>query len=278
LFLVLVSVMMMRADHDHVRRNAIEQSEGAAVVLTLVILAAAVSIFAIVAELASAKAPGAHLEIQHVLFALVTVTGAWLLLPTLFAMNYASLFYQSDRGTGLLFPSLDKTFKPDYADFMYFSFTIAVASQTADVDITTRSMRRLVLLHSVLSFVFNTTILAFTINIAASLFWSVCGSRENRSTQKLRLASHVGDDAVFDAQQIVHQPTYGARIQHMLSIEHARRQRLGRIACHHRNNRLRDDRAMIEERRHEVHRRPCQLAPRFDRTAMRMQPGECREQ
>jgi uncharacterized membrane protein len=170
LFLVLVSVMMMRADHDHVRRNAIEQSEGAAVVLTLVVLAAAVSIFAIVAELASAKAPGAHLEIQHVLFALVTVTGAWLLLPTLFAMNYASLFYQSDRGTGLLFPSLDKTFKPDYADFMYFSFTIAVASQTADVDITTRSMRRLVLLHSVLSFVFNTTILAFTINIAASLF------------------------------------------------------------------------------------------------------------
>jgi uncharacterized membrane protein len=138
--------------------------------LTLVIVAAAVSIVAIVVELAAAKVPGSHLQIQHVLFALFTVTGSWLLLPTLFAMNYASLYYLTEHGVGLLFPSLDKTFKPDYADFLYFSFTIAVASQTADVAISTRPMRRLVLLQAVLSFVFNTTILAFTINIAASLF------------------------------------------------------------------------------------------------------------
>ena len=68
------------------------------------------------------------------------------------------------------FPEPDEGFRPDYADFLYFSFTIAVASQTADVSITNRPMRRLVLLQSVLSFAFNTTILAFTINIAASLF------------------------------------------------------------------------------------------------------------
>jgi uncharacterized membrane protein len=170
LFLVLIVVMMLRADHEKLRRNSIEQSEGAAVVLALVIVAAVASVVAIIVELSGAKQPGGHHEWSHVLFALVTVAGAWLLLPTLFAMNYASLYYGSEHGSGLQFPSKDLTFKPDYADFLYFSFTIAVASQTADVSISTRPMRRLVLLQAVLSFVFNTTILAFTINIAASLF------------------------------------------------------------------------------------------------------------
>jgi uncharacterized membrane protein len=162
---------MMRADHEKLRRNSMEQSEGAAVVLALVIVAAVASIVAIIVELSGAKQADGHHAWSHVLFALVTVAGAWLLLPTLFAMNYASLYYVSgEHGSGLQFPSKDVTFKPDYADFLYFSFTIAVASQTADVSISTRTMRRLVLLQAVLSFVFNTTILAFTINIAASLF------------------------------------------------------------------------------------------------------------
>ena len=170
LFLVMIGVMMLRADHDRLRRSAIAQAEGAMAVLTLVIVAAVVSIVAIVIELAAAKGPDAHHALPHVLFALATVTGSWLLLPTLFSLNYASLYYRTTRGGGLKFPEPDETFKPDYADFLYFSFTIAVACQTADVTITNRPMRRLVLLQSVLSFVFNTTILAFTINIAASLF------------------------------------------------------------------------------------------------------------
>lgn len=78
--------------------------------------------------------------------------------------------YRSAHGRGLKFPKPDETLKPDYADFLYFLFTIAVASQTADASITDRPMRRLVLLQSVLSFVFDTTILAFMIKIAAGLF------------------------------------------------------------------------------------------------------------
>ena len=169
LFLLLIGTMMLRADHERLRRAAIAQAEGAAVVLALVILAATASIVAIVIELAAAK-QGAHHAWPHVLFALATVAGSWLLLPTLFALNYASLYYRGAHGAGLKFPEPDESFRPDYADFLYFSFTIAVASQTADVSITSRAMRRLVLLQSVLSFVFNTAILAFTINIAASLF------------------------------------------------------------------------------------------------------------
>jgi uncharacterized membrane protein len=169
LFLVMIGWMMLQADHEHLRRNAIAQAEGAAIVLALVIVAAVFSIVAIVVELSAAK-QGAHHAVPHILFALTTVAGSWLLLPTLFALNYASLYYRTQHGSGLQFPDPDKTFRPDYADFLYFSFTIAVASQTADVTISTRPMRRLVLLQAILSFVFNTTILALTINIAASLF------------------------------------------------------------------------------------------------------------
>ena len=170
LFLVLVASLMLHADHEHLRRSAIAQAEGAGAVLAIVIVAAAVSIVAIIIELAAAKGPGAHHAWPHVLFALATVAGSWLLLPTLFAMNYASLYYRSPHGSGLNFPDTDEGFRPDYADFLYFSFTIAVASQTADVAISNRPMRRLVLLQSVLSFVFNTTVLALTVNIAAGLF------------------------------------------------------------------------------------------------------------
>ena len=68
----------------------------------------------------------------------------------------------------LRFP--DEQLEPDYWDFLYFSFTIAVASQTADVSIRSRAMRRAVLGQSLLSFFFNTSILALSINIAAGLF------------------------------------------------------------------------------------------------------------
>ena len=111
-----------------------------------------------------------------------TVLGAWVLVPTMFTLTYASLFYQAGSahpahtgglasdGRGLAFPGEGQGFKPDYFDFLYFAFTIAVASQTADVAVTSQRMRRLVLLQSLLSFGFNTAILAFTINLAASMF------------------------------------------------------------------------------------------------------------
>jgi uncharacterized membrane protein len=169
LYLVLIVWMMLHADHARLRRVATAQAEGAMTVLGVVSLAAIVSLGATVFELSAAKTEGARYAMAHLLFALSTVAGSWLLVPTLFALNYASLYYQGAPGQGLQFPSELPDFKPDYADFLYFSFTIAVASQTADVAVSTRSMRRLVLLQSVLSFLFNTTVLAFTINLAAGL-------------------------------------------------------------------------------------------------------------
>lgn len=170
LYLVLIGVMMLRSDHARLRQIALTEDEDAATVLGVVVIAAIASMIGIVVELAVAKTPGAHHALPHILFALTTVIGAWLLVPTLFTLTYAGVYYRTPHGAGLAFPRADADFRPDYADFLYFSFTIAVACQTADVSVTSQSMRRMVLMHSLLSFAFNTAILAFTINIAASMF------------------------------------------------------------------------------------------------------------
>jgi uncharacterized membrane protein len=171
LYLILVAWMMTRATPARVKQVAMAQAEGALAVLVIVTVAATVSLGAVVYELALAHAaPGSVQAWPRLLYVLATVVGSWLLVPTLFALNYASLFYRKHEGVGLQFPDTEKDFKPDYGDFLYFSFTIAVASQTSDVIVSTRAMRRLVLLHALVSFVFNTSILAFSINIAASLF------------------------------------------------------------------------------------------------------------
>ncbi len=171
MYLAWTGWTMMHSDQAHLKRVAIAQAEGATTVLVVVALGALASFGAIFMELATAKTGGPREALPHVLFTLSTVVGSWLLVPTLFSLNYASLYHVSaGDDNGLNFPDQATDFEPDYSDFLYFSFTIAVASQTADVAISTRPMRRLVLLQSVLSFVFNTTILAFTVNIAASLF------------------------------------------------------------------------------------------------------------
>jgi uncharacterized membrane protein len=169
-YLISISLMMWRADKGHLQRVAVLQAEGAIAVLSVVTLGAIASFAAVVIELASARSAGSRPALSHLLLVATTVAGSWLLLPTLFGLNYASLYYGKAPGKGLRFPSDEKAFEPDYADFLYFSFTIAVASQTSDVCVCTRDMRRLTLMHAVLSFVFNTTLLAFSINIAAGLF------------------------------------------------------------------------------------------------------------
>ena len=170
LYLALAAWVMLRADASRVRRVAKAQAEGAGTVLVMVVVAALVSLAGTVLELSAAKQLGAPAALPHVALALSTVVGSWLLLPTVFALHYASLYFRVPPGSGLRFPDGAKDFRPDFSDFLYFAFTIAVASQTADVTVSTRTLRRWVLLQSVLSFVFNTAILAFTINVAASLF------------------------------------------------------------------------------------------------------------
>lgn len=168
-YLAWVVVTMIQVDRERLQRFAVAQAESASLVLVIVVLAAAVSFGAVFVELSAAKGAGARIAWPHVVFALVTVAGSWLLVPTLFTLSYASLFYGREPGRGLDFPGNPPDFEPDYTEFLYFSFTIAVASQTADVCVVSHQMKKLVLSHAVLSFAFNTTILAFFINVGASL-------------------------------------------------------------------------------------------------------------
>ena len=105
---------------------------------------------------------------EKVVGAVLTILISWVFLHTLFTIHYAHHFYGgADEESGLKFP--DGIDEPGYWDFLYFSFTIGVAAQTADVAVSSTSMRKLTLLHAVLSFLFNTTILALAINVGASL-------------------------------------------------------------------------------------------------------------
>jgi uncharacterized membrane protein len=169
-YLLLMGWMMLRADHDKLHRVALAQAEDAATVLIVVVAAAVASLVGMVLELTAAKVPGQAHEWRHVLFALMTVLGGWLLLPTLFTLTYASVYHRPGQAPGLKFPDAERGFRPGYIDFLYFAFTIAVASQTADIAVTNPTLRRLVLLQALLSFGFNTAVLALTINIAASMF------------------------------------------------------------------------------------------------------------
>ncbi len=170
LYLLLVGAMMLRADHADLKRTAAAQAEGARTVLAVAVLSALMSLLGIVLQLSAAKHPGAPHTLTHLMFALATVAGAWLLLPTLFALTYASAWYGPATPRGLRFPDADLAFQPHYADFMYFAVTISAGSQTSDVAVVSTAMRRLVLAHSLTSFAFNTAVLAFTVNVAAGLF------------------------------------------------------------------------------------------------------------
>ena len=124
--------------------------------------------------------------ILHIALALLTIFTSWLLIHIMFALHYAHLYYYGDRQSypeGLAGRNPPQTAaatetsplefpgskSPDYLDFVYFSLGIGMTSQVADVQITSDLLRRLALIHQVLSFFFNTLILALAINIMASL-------------------------------------------------------------------------------------------------------------
>jgi len=167
-YLVLMGWLMLRASHARVRKIAEQEDENAALIMSVLLLGAVLSLAAITIELATLKELPAVLRAGRYLFTGSTVLGAWFLVGTVFTFHYAHLFYRAAPGPlPLLFP--DNEANPDYWDFLYFSFTIAVAAQTSDVSVQTRAMRKVVLAQSVLSFLFNVAIIGLSINIAASL-------------------------------------------------------------------------------------------------------------
>jgi uncharacterized membrane protein len=164
LYLVLVYAMILRSGHAHVRRNAVLQDDGRFLILLVTGLGAFASIAAIVFELGATQRSG-----QQLALATLTIALSWATVHTTFALHYAHDYYRGPKPGGLQFPSGDQHDHADYWDFVYFSFVIGMTAQVSDVGITDKTIRRTATAHGIVSFVFNTALLALMVNIAASV-------------------------------------------------------------------------------------------------------------
>lgn len=167
LYLALALHMMARSDVGLIRRRAATQDEGQFAILVLTVAAALASLAAIFVELGGAGRTTEARELTPALLAILTIALSWAFVHTIFALHYAHEFYDETDGGGLAFPGGDSP-EPDYWDFVYFSLVIGMTSQVSDVGVTNQQIRRTVAAHGVVSFVFNTALLALTINLAAS--------------------------------------------------------------------------------------------------------------
>ena len=169
LYLVLIHNVIWRCDVARLRRRAKEQDEGGFAILLLSMAATLASLVAIVFELGGSKQAGHDHMVIHVLLAMATLLLSWAFMQTIFSLHYAHEYYGEGRDKklgGLHFPGENE---PDYRDFLYFSLVIGMTSQVSDVAITSRSIRRVAALHGVLSFFFNTALLALTVNMISNL-------------------------------------------------------------------------------------------------------------
>ncbi|MTD29357.1 DUF1345 domain-containing protein [Erwinia sorbitola] len=168
-YLFFLWFRMLRTAAKDIPHIARTQDESATLVLSLVTIGCLVSILAILMELTSLKELSGAPRVLHLLLTATTLIASWALLPTSFAMHYAHHHYlhQTKEVTPMIFP--EKPDEPGYWDFLYFSFTIAVAAQTADVATGSTDMRQIALLQSVISFVFNLAILGLSVNVGAGL-------------------------------------------------------------------------------------------------------------
>jgi len=170
LFLTLIYLWMRRLTAQQICLRYNEENASQPVILVVVTMAALLSLVAIVEPLASLRHVSGSERIGHFTLAAVTLVDSWLLVPTMFTTHYASMFYSVEKkDRPLIFPDTEM---PVFWDFAYFSFTIASACQTADVLTTRSSIRKIVIVHELISVIFNAWILGFAINVTAGLIGS----------------------------------------------------------------------------------------------------------
>jgi uncharacterized membrane protein len=171
--IVLAWIVMSTKDPYDVRRGASIQDASQTFLFTVVISAATISLFAVFVLLGSTKGLSPTNSAEHIALSVSAIALSWTLVHTLFSLRYAHLYYfdahKLDRDKiqgGLLFPEDNN---PDYLDFAYFSFVIGMTCQVSDVNIASKRIRRVAIIHGLISFAFNTAILAMIVNIIAGL-------------------------------------------------------------------------------------------------------------
>ncbi len=164
LYLTIVWWGVGRLDANATRLRATAYDPGNVALYSLMLAASFVSLAVVLLVADAAHAMTGWARWGHIALALAALTTTWLLMQTVFALRYARRYHQAG-GKGLSFPG---DVAPDYLDFAYFAAVIGMTAQVADVAITTTAMRRLVLLHGLMSFAFNLLVLALTLNLIAN--------------------------------------------------------------------------------------------------------------
>ena len=172
--LILSWISILISHPREILKTASIQDTGRTFIFIFLVITTIVSLFVVILLLKSTQNLNGQELLVYVLLTFSSVVSAWWSIHTVFSFRYAHLYYEIAKNDhqekavfgGLKFPN---DTKPDYLDFVYFSFIIGMTFQVSDVEITSKRIRRLVWLHSIISFVFNTVILALSINIISSL-------------------------------------------------------------------------------------------------------------
>lgn len=167
LYLAVALYMAAGSSPSRMLERASLEDEGAIAILILTLAAAIASLGAIAVELSGIREASRDQQAFRLAIAVVTILCSWFFVHTIYAIHYAHEYY-GDAGErqGLKFAHEGK---PDYWDFLYFSFNFGAAAQTSDVVVISKRMRRLALAHTILAFLFNTTVLALAVNVGAGL-------------------------------------------------------------------------------------------------------------
>ena len=170
-YLLLAAQRFISATPAEMPARAEAQQEGEWTIFGLTLAVVIVSFLAVTGEFAAIKTVSGGTRDWAVTLVAMTLLLSWLLTHVTFAFRYAHEFYARDDGgpdvdRGLEFPGEKE---PDYLDFLYFALVLGMTFQVSDVQITSRKLRRVATLHGLLAFLFNTVIVAFTVNIAAGL-------------------------------------------------------------------------------------------------------------
>jgi uncharacterized membrane protein len=169
-YIVISWIVFFTSNTEHIKKKAITDDGGKLFVFFIVVFASFISMITVAILVVSKDSLG----MQEAVYLPIIIGGillSWTLVHTTFCFHYAHLYYDNVKGTdnnveGLEFPNEKH---PDYIDFAYFSFVIGMTFQVSDVEISSRKIRRLALLHGLLSFVLNTFVVALTINLIAGL-------------------------------------------------------------------------------------------------------------
>jgi uncharacterized membrane protein len=170
-FLTLSGWLFLEERTSRMPEDAARQEEGEWTIFALTLAAIVFSFIAIFGEFSMVKDAKEEEKILRIALVAITLFVSWLMTQTTFAFRYAHEYYSRTEGErdvegGLDFPGEKR---PDYMDFLYFSLVLGMTFQVSDVQITSRKLRRLAALHGLVGFIFNTAILALTVNLVSGL-------------------------------------------------------------------------------------------------------------